>query len=75
MLSVPGVIAGERTPKKFDRIISKSAKALSILLPFLNLRVIDEKGDTSSDQTSDDGSAPKIKVTGGKLVNKVVGNK
>ena len=74
MLSVPGVIAAERTPKRFsfNRLLEKSTDTLSLLLPFLNLRVNDEKGGTSSVQTSNDDSGQKIKATGGKLVNKVV---
>jgi len=66
MLSVPGVIAYEKTPKKFsfNRLIDNSMDMLSLLLPFLNLNVKDDK-DTTSDQTSDDDSVQKIKATGG----------
>ena len=66
MLSVPGVIASERTPKKFsfNRLLEMSTDTLSLLLPFLYLRVNNEKGSTSSVQTSDDDSGQKIKVTG-----------
>ncbi|NIO49567.1 MAG: hypothetical protein GTN73_09075 [Candidatus Aminicenantes bacterium] len=66
MLSVPGVIAAEKTPKKFsfNRLLEKSTDTLSLLLPFLYLKVNDEKGNISSDQTSDDDSVQKIKATG-----------
>jgi hypothetical protein len=65
MLSVPGVIASERTPKKFsfNRLLEKSTDTLSLLLPFLNLKINDDK-DCTSDQTSDDDSVQKIKATG-----------
>ena len=66
MLSVPGVIAAEKTPKKFsfNRLLETSADTLSLLLPFLNQEVNDEKSGTSADQTSNDDSAQKIKITG-----------
>ena len=66
MLSVPGAIASERTGKKFDlnRLIMKTGTMLSSFLPFLNLNVNDEKGDTSSDTVSNDDSSQKIKITG-----------
>jgi len=65
MLSVPGVIAYERTPKKFsfNRLIERSTDALSLLLPFLNLKVNDDK-EITSEQASDDDSVQKIKATG-----------
>ncbi len=65
MLSVPGVIAAEKTPKKFsfNRLLEKSTDTLSLLLPFLYLKVNDDK-DITSDQTSDDDSVQKIKATG-----------
>ncbi len=64
MLSVPGAIASERTGKKFDRPIIKKVAMLFSFLPFLNLNVNDEKGDTSSDQTYNDDSNQKVKITG-----------
>jgi len=67
MLSVPGAIASERTGKKIyskDLFIKKAAMFLSFL-PFLNLNT---KGDTSSDQTYNDDSSQKIKITAGKLI-------
>ena len=66
MLSVPGAIASERTDKKtytYHRIMRTAAMFLSFL-PFLNLNVNDEKGNTSSDQTYNDDSSQKIKMTG-----------
>ncbi len=63
MLSVPGVIAAEKTPKKNDSFIKNYVNKLSMLLPFLNLKVND-KGGTSSDQTYNDNSKQKIKITG-----------
>lgn len=64
MLSVPGAIASERTGKKFDRPIIKKVAMLFSFLPFLNLNVNDENGDTSSDTVSNDDSSQKIKITG-----------
>lgn len=64
MLSVPGVIAAEKTPKKNDSVVTRYVAKLAALLPFLNLKVNDEKGGTSVDQTSDDDSGQKIKATG-----------
>ena len=57
MLSVPGAIASERTVKKTytNRLITM----FSSFLPFLNL-----KGGTSSDQTYNDNSSQKIRITG-----------
>jgi len=65
MLSVPGAIASERTDKRTFRptFMEKAAMFFSFL-PFLNLNVNDEKGDTSSDQTYNDDSGQKIKITG-----------
>jgi hypothetical protein len=65
MLSVPGVVAADKTPKKFsfNRLLEKSTDTLSLLLPFLNLKVNGDK-DITSDQTSDDDSVQKIKATG-----------
>jgi len=66
MLSAPGAIASERTVKKIyskDLIIKKAAMLFSFL-PFLNLNVNDENGDTSSDTVSNDDSSQKIKITG-----------
>ena len=64
MLSVPGAIASERTDKKFDSQIWKKAAMFLSFLPFLNLNVNDENGDTSSDTVSNDDSSQKIKITG-----------
>ena len=66
MLSVPGVIAADKTPKKFsfNRLIENSTDTLALLLPFLNLKINDDK-DITSDQTSDDDSVQKVKATGG----------
>ena len=66
MLSVSGVIAADRTPKKFrfNRLLERSTDTLSLLLPFLYLKANGEKGGTSSVQTSDDDSGQKIKATG-----------
>jgi hypothetical protein len=69
MLSVPGAIASERNGKKFDRPIMKKAAMLFSFFPFLNFKV---DKDTTSNKTSDDNSGQEIKITGGKLVNKVV---
>ncbi len=65
MLSVPGAIASERTVKKTFRptFMEKAAMFFSFL-PFLNLNVNDETGDTSSDTISNDDSNQKIKITG-----------
>ena len=65
MLSVPGAIASERTDKKFYSQIWKKAAMFLSFLPFLNLNVNDENGDTSSDTVSNDESSQKIKITGG----------
>jgi hypothetical protein len=65
MLSVPGAIAAEkplRDSNFFKNVITK----LAYFLPFLNLGANVEKGDTSSDTTSDNDSNQKIKITGGK---------
>jgi len=69
MLSAPGAIASERTVKKTDpyRLTIKKVAMLFSFLPFLNLNVNDEKGDTSSDTVSNDDSSQKIKITGGLL--------
>jgi len=66
MLSVPGVIASERTVKKSytDRMITKTTAMLSTFFQFLNLKANNEKGTTSSDQISADDSGQKIKITG-----------
>jgi hypothetical protein len=66
MLSVPGVIAAGKAPKKFsfNRLLEESTDTLALLLPFLSLKINDDK-DITSDQTSDDDSAQKIKATGG----------
>lgn len=65
MLSAPGAIASERTDKRTFRptFMEKAAMFFSFL-PFLNLNVNDEKGDTSSDTVSNDDSSQKIKITG-----------
>ncbi len=65
MLSVPSVIAADRTPKKFsfNRLLEKSTDTLASFLTFLNLKVNDDK-DVTSDQTSDDDSGKKVKITG-----------
>lgn len=70
MLSVPGVIAADKTPKKFsfNRLLEKSTDTLNLLLPFLNLKVTDK--DNTSDQTLDDDSNQKIKATGGAVAMK-----
>ena len=62
MLSAPGAIASPRTVKKTyaNRLITM----LSSFLPFLNLNINVEKGGTSSDQTYNDDSSRKIKITG-----------
>jgi hypothetical protein len=63
MLSVPGAIAAERPQRDFSffkNIVNKIAY-------FLNLGANVEKGDTSTDTTSDNDSGQKIKITGGKL--------
>ena len=64
MLSVPGAIASERPMKKKTytyRLFMKTTAMLSSLLPFLNLN---PKGDTTSDQTYNDGSSRKIRISG-----------
>ena len=71
MLSVPGAIASERTGKKFDRPIIKKVAMLFSFLPFLNLNVNDENGDTSSDTVSNEDSSKKIKITGTLILVKV----
>lgn len=65
MLSVPGVIAAEKSKNKlnFDRLVNMSRDTLATLLPFLNLKINDDK-DTTSNQTSNDDSGQKIKATG-----------
>ena len=65
MLSVPGAIASDRIDKRSFRVtfMEKAAMFLSFL-PFLNLNVNDERGDTSSDTVSNDDSNQKIKITG-----------
>jgi len=65
MLSVPGVIAADKAPKKFsfNRLLEESTDTLALLLPFLSLKINDDK-DITSDQTSDDDSVQKIKATG-----------
>ena len=65
-LSLPGAIASERTGNRFsfNRLLERYVDTLSSLLLFLNLNVNDEKGDTSSDQTYNDDSSRKIKITG-----------
>jgi len=70
MLSVPTVIAADKAPKKFsfNRTLEKPTK-VAFLFSFLNLKV---NKNNSSNKTSDDKSGQKIKITGGKLVNKVV---
>jgi len=67
MLSAPGAIASERIVKKTDpyRLTIKKVAMLFSFLPFLNLKVNDKKGDTSSDTVSNDDSSQKIKITGG----------
>ena len=64
MLSVPGVIAADKAPKRTSlNLFQKSIHTLNLLLPFLNLNVNDK--DNTSDQTSDEDSVQKIKATGG----------
>jgi hypothetical protein len=63
MLSVPGAIAAERPQKDFNFFKNIMTK-LAYFLPFLNLDANVEKGDTSSDTTSNDDSNQKIKITG-----------
>jgi hypothetical protein len=66
MLSVPGVIASERTVKRSatDRLITKTATMFFSIFPLLNLKANYEKGSTSSDQTLSNDSVKKIKATG-----------
>jgi hypothetical protein len=66
LLSVPGVIASERTVKRSytDRFITKTATMLFSLFPLLNLKANYEKGSTSSDQTLSNDSVKKVKNTG-----------
>ncbi len=62
MLSLPGVVAAER-PLKQDRshLIKNIMTKFISFLPFLNQNT---KGDTSSDETSNDDSGKKIKIAG-----------
>ena len=65
MLSVPGAIASERNGKKFDRPVNPIIKKVSMLfsfLPFFDLNVNDDK-DVTTDQTYNDDSSKKIKIT------------
>ena len=65
-LSLPGAIVSERTDNwtsTYNQIM-KTATMLLSFLPFLNLNVNDENGSTSSDQTYNDDSSGKIKITG-----------
>ncbi len=68
MLSVPGAIASERTGKKTYaytyRLMMKMTTMISSFLPFLNLNTNHEKSGTSSDQTYNDDSSRKIRITG-----------
>ena len=61
MLSVPGAIAAERHQKDYNFFKNVMTK-LAYFLPFLNLDTNVEKGDT----TSNDDSNQKIKITGTK---------
>ena len=63
MLSVPGAIAAER-PQRDSNFFKNVMTKIAYLLPFLNLDANVEKGDTSSDITSDNDSNQKIKITG-----------
>lgn len=61
MLSVPGAIASERTVKKtFRPSFMERAAMFFSFLPFLNLNVNNEKGNT----VSNNDSSQKIKITG-----------
>ncbi len=66
MLSVPGAIASERPSKKLDsyRLTIKKVAMFFSFLPFLNLNVNDNNGDTLSDTVSNDDSNQKIRITG-----------
>jgi len=78
MLSVPGVIAYERPQKEdnfFSRVIMNHLSKFASFLHVLNLERNVKKADTPSDQTSDDDSDKEVKITGGKLVKKVVGDR
>ncbi len=75
MLSVPGVIAAEKPRAKddFNRSFHNILVKMISFLPFLNLDSNVDKGDTSSDTTSEDDSGQKIKITG--TLRKSVGSK
>lgn len=62
MLSVPGVIAADKAPKKFslNRMLEKSTYKVAFLFSFLNLKV----NKNNNSQTSDDNSGQKIKAAG-----------